>query len=209
MASDDEYVAIQRLQHPITGVMVYVPEGQELPDTKATLERDGLITCQYDEHGKYVGTIVYDPQNIRVLCWQLTVNADARRLGREPVFTDLPADLTEHGVLVRSFSIMRDAKKRQMSDDACVAIQKWQHPTNGTVIYFPVGQELPDTEQTLVQAGLLGRRGDGVVVLDARSTRVICWQLTQNAAARRCGHGDIWEDLPTFLHEDLPGSEVQ
>lgn len=93
-----------------------------------------------------------------------------------------------------------------MSDDACVAIQKWQHPTNGTVIYFPVGQELPDTEQTLVQAGLLGCRSDGVVVLDTRSPRVICWQLTQNAAARRCGHGDIWEDLPADLYEDLPGS---
>ena len=92
-----------------------------------------------------------------------------------------------------------------MSDDACVAIQKWQHPTNGPVIYFPVGQELPDTEQTLVQAGLLGRRSDGVVVLDTRSPRVICWQLT-NAAARRCGHGDIWEDLPADLYEDLPGS---
>jgi hypothetical protein len=31
------------------------------------------------------------------LCWQLTVNAEARRLGREPVFT-IPADLIEHGV---------------------------------------------------------------------------------------------------------------
>ena len=76
MASD-EYVAVQKLQHPITGVVVYIPEGQELPDTKTTLEQDGLITCQYDEHGKYVGTIVHDPNNIRVLCWQLTVNADA------------------------------------------------------------------------------------------------------------------------------------
>ena len=34
MTSDDEYVAIQRLQHPITGVTVYLPMGQELPDTK-------------------------------------------------------------------------------------------------------------------------------------------------------------------------------
>src|SRR4249919_3578828 len=82
MTSDDEYVAIQRLQHPITGVTVYLPMGQELPDTKTTLERDGLITCQYDEDGKYVGTLLHDPHNLRVLCWQLTVNADARRLGR-------------------------------------------------------------------------------------------------------------------------------
>ena len=95
MTSDDEYVAIQRLQHPITGVTVYLPMGQELPDTKTTLERDGLITCQHDEDGKYVGTLLYDPHNLRVLCWQLTVNADARRLGRQPVFTNLGADLYE------------------------------------------------------------------------------------------------------------------
>lgn len=59
-----------------------MPEGQDRPDTKTTLEQDGLITCQYDEHGNYVSTIVHDPQHIRVLCWQLTVNAEARRLGR-------------------------------------------------------------------------------------------------------------------------------
>ena len=97
MASDD-YVAIQRWQRPSDGAVIYVPEGQELPDSKTTLERDGLITCHYDEHGKYGETVVHDPNNIRVICWQLTVNADARRLGREPVFTDLPADLVDHGV---------------------------------------------------------------------------------------------------------------
>ena len=98
MASADEYVAIQKLTHPITGVTVYIPDGQESPDTKTTLERDGLITCQYDEHGTYVGTIVHDPNNLRVLCWQFTVNADARRLGRDPVFTELPGDLIDNGV---------------------------------------------------------------------------------------------------------------
>ena len=96
MASDD-YVAIQKLQHPTTGVTVYLPEGQAQPDSKTTLEQDGLIRCQYDEHGKYVSALVHDPLNIRVLCWQLTVNTEARRLGREPVFTDLPADLIDSG----------------------------------------------------------------------------------------------------------------
>lgn len=96
MASDD-YTAIQRLENPTSGAVIYMPEGQDRPDTKTTLEQDGLITCQYDEHGIYVSTIVHDPQHIRVLCWQLTVNAEARRLGREPVFT-IPADLIEHGV---------------------------------------------------------------------------------------------------------------
>ena len=50
--SDDEYVAIQKLTHPITGATVYLPEGQAQPDCKTTLEQDGLDTCQYDEHGK-------------------------------------------------------------------------------------------------------------------------------------------------------------
>ena len=93
--SDDETVAIQRWQRA-DGAVIYLPEGQELPDTKKTLEQDGLIRCQYDAHGNYVSTIVHDPLNIRVLCWQLTVNADARRLGREPVFMNLPADLYEN-----------------------------------------------------------------------------------------------------------------
>ena len=94
--SDDEYVAIQKLRHPITRATVYLPEGQALPDTTKTLERDGLIRCQYDEHGKCVGTLVRDPLSIRVLCWQLTVNAEAQHLGREPVFTNLLADLCEN-----------------------------------------------------------------------------------------------------------------
>ena len=96
--SDDEYVAIQKLTHPLTGATVYMPEGQELPDTKAMLERDGLISCKYNEHGKFVSALVHDARHVRVLCWQLTVNADARRLGHEPVFTDIPVDLIDHGV---------------------------------------------------------------------------------------------------------------
>ena len=94
--SDAEYVAIQKLRHPITRATVYLPEGQALPDTKTTLERDGLISCQYDEHGRCVSTLVRDPLSIRVLCWQLTVNAEAQHLGHEPVFTDLLADLCEN-----------------------------------------------------------------------------------------------------------------
>jgi hypothetical protein len=93
--SDGETIAVHRL-HRADGRVLYLPLGQEQPDTKATLERDGLITCQYDEQGKYISTEVLDPQNIRVICWQLNVNMDARRLGREPVCTDLPADLFEN-----------------------------------------------------------------------------------------------------------------
>ena len=71
--SDDDYVAIQKLRHPITRATVYLPAGQALPDTKTTLERDGLISCQYDEYGKCVSTVVHDPLSIRVLCWHLSL----------------------------------------------------------------------------------------------------------------------------------------
>ena len=90
------HVAIQKLQHPITGAPVYLPEGQALPDSAKTLESDGLIRCQYDEHGKCVSSLVRDPRSIRVLCWQLTVIAEAQHFGRELVVPDLLADLCEN-----------------------------------------------------------------------------------------------------------------
>ena len=64
--------------HRADGAVLDLPLGQERPDTKATLERDGLITCQYDEQGKYIGTDLLDPLNIRVICWQLNVNGQAK-----------------------------------------------------------------------------------------------------------------------------------
>jgi hypothetical protein len=63
----------------MAGTVIYLPEGQEFFDTIETLERDGLVSRKYAEHGKYVRTIVHDAENVRVLCWQLTVNAAARR----------------------------------------------------------------------------------------------------------------------------------
>ena len=95
--SGDEYDAIQVWRHPTNGTTVYLPIGQALPDTAETLERDGLVSCRRDAQGN-VRARVHDPLHVRVLCWQLTVNADARRLGHEPVFTDIPADLIDHGV---------------------------------------------------------------------------------------------------------------
>jgi len=92
----DDYVAIQKLRHPTSGKTIYMPEGQALPDTVQTLERDGLIVCQHDGRGDTY--TVHDPRNVRVICWMLTINADARRRGRGDVFTNLPADLIDHAV---------------------------------------------------------------------------------------------------------------
>ena len=91
----DDVLAIERLSHS-DGRIIYLPKGQASPDTAQTLERDGLIQCQYDERGKYVSTIVHDPHSLRVLCWQVTVNSAARRCGRGDVFKHLPAELVEN-----------------------------------------------------------------------------------------------------------------
>ena len=40
-----------------------------------------------------------------------------------------------------------------MSDDACVAIQKWQHPTNGTVIYFRLARNSPTPSKRWCRLG--------------------------------------------------------
>ena len=87
--------AIVKLSHP-SGLTVYLPEGQAQSDTMHTLERDGLIACEYDEHGKRIGAItVYDPLNIRVLCWQLTENSVWRQRGHTEDVFKLPIDLVD------------------------------------------------------------------------------------------------------------------
>jgi hypothetical protein len=87
--------AIVKLTHP-SGITVYIPRGQRVSDTMSTLERDGLIRCEYDEHGKRVGTItVYDSRNIRVLCWMLTENSVWRHRGHTEDVFDLPIDLLD------------------------------------------------------------------------------------------------------------------
>ena len=73
-----------------------MPMGQARSDTIKTLERDGLIRCEFGK-GKHIrAIIIYDPTNVRVLCWQLTENSVWRQRGhREDVFPDLPVDLVD------------------------------------------------------------------------------------------------------------------
>ena len=56
----------------------YLPEGQAEPDTAKTLERDGLIKEEGD------GFTVLDANNLRVVCWQLTMNENLRASLGEP-----------------------------------------------------------------------------------------------------------------------------
>ena len=64
----------------------YLPEGQAEPDTAKTLERDGLIKEKGD------GFTVLDANNLRVVCWQLTMNENLRASLGEP-FPEVDARL--------------------------------------------------------------------------------------------------------------------
>ena len=85
--SDDEYVAIQKLTHPITGATVYLPEGQAQPDSKTTLEQDGRSTtntarARSAQHPRCAGN----------------GRSTRRPAASVAVFTDLPADLIDNGM---------------------------------------------------------------------------------------------------------------
>ena len=60
------------------------------PDTADTLEADGLIKREF-ENGKHVATIVIEPDNLRVIAWQVGINEYCRAIGKPPIFHDLPA----------------------------------------------------------------------------------------------------------------------
>lgn len=83
---------IAKLKHKKTGEVFYMPEDQEQPDTAESLEADGLIVRKY-ESGQWVETLVRDPYNLRVLAWQLTMNAKCHHLGVPEMFKGLPVDV--------------------------------------------------------------------------------------------------------------------
>jgi hypothetical protein len=85
---------IAKLVHNGTGEVIYLPMGQDFPDSAESLEMNGLIRCEY-ENGQWVGTFVPDPDNIRVLAWQLTLNARCRRAGQPEMFKGLPIDVVD------------------------------------------------------------------------------------------------------------------
>ena len=64
--------------------MIYTAPGQQ-PDDLALLERDGLLTRQYDEHGEHV--VISKPDDLRVIA--LTLNARCQRIGIAPIFKGL------------------------------------------------------------------------------------------------------------------------
>ena len=72
----------------LDGSTRYCVQGQE-PDTAETLEADGLIEREFDRRGRHVATVVLDPDNLRVIAWQMSVNELCRAHGRAPIFHDL------------------------------------------------------------------------------------------------------------------------
>ena len=88
LTEKDPVAAIVVAKHP-DGRTVYLPRGQKQPDTLYTLCQAGLA-----ERTSPTTVLVHDPNNLRVICWQLSVNANARRLGKPEVFT-VPADFID------------------------------------------------------------------------------------------------------------------
>jgi hypothetical protein len=82
-------MAIRTVQKRVyrNGNVRYVPEGQAEPDTAKSLERDGLIKEESD------GFTVLDAGNLRVVCWQITMNEHCRRLSIGEPFTGISARL--------------------------------------------------------------------------------------------------------------------
>ena len=72
---------------PWVGVKVYRVAGREV-DTDDTLEADGLIRRKF-RRGRWVSTLVLQPDDPRVMAWQLNTNVLSRARGQPPVFPDL------------------------------------------------------------------------------------------------------------------------
>jgi hypothetical protein len=87
--------SVGKLTNTATGEVVYMPDDQGEPDNAQTLEDAGLITRVRDKDGNWVSTLVPDPLNIRVLCWQATVNGTLRALGHRAMFENIPADFID------------------------------------------------------------------------------------------------------------------
>jgi hypothetical protein len=80
------------------GMVKYLPEGQADVDTAKTLEKDGLIREESD------GWTVLDANNLRVVCWQLGMNENARAQGLGDAFP---------GIDARLLNVVKEHKTRQ------------------------------------------------------------------------------------------------
>jgi hypothetical protein len=70
------------------GTVVYVVPGHP-PDTWESLERDGLIRRQYNSNGNHIETLVFKQDDLRVIAFQLTMNARCQQIGKRPIFDGL------------------------------------------------------------------------------------------------------------------------
>jgi hypothetical protein len=71
-----------------TGETVYTAPGLP-PDDYASLERDGLLTRAFDDAGRHNRTVVFKPDDPRVIAFELTMNDRCRRVGIAPMFPDI------------------------------------------------------------------------------------------------------------------------
>lgn len=93
MTKHDRVRPIGKFTNHKTGEVICMPDWLEAPDTAETLEADGLIIREYDDDGNWIATLVPDAHDLRVLSWQLTMNAKCARLGIGVMFKNMPIDV--------------------------------------------------------------------------------------------------------------------
>lgn len=89
-------------------------------------------------------------------------------------------------------------------------IERLENFDTGEVRYVPLGQTFFDDEKTLERDGLMHFEYDGkcsrIFTLAPEHPRVLCWQLSQNFAARRRGEADVFPGLQVDVYTEI--SEV-
>jgi hypothetical protein len=71
--SDTRVTEVERFVDREGKHVFYKLSGQPL-DSSDTLERDGLIKTERDKRGKWVSTLLFAPDNMRVILWVRSIN---------------------------------------------------------------------------------------------------------------------------------------
>lgn len=94
----DDVFPIAVWRNSVSGKVRYAPVDQNFVDNAGTLEAAGLIHTERDEDGRLNSVFVLNPNNVRVLCWQMNINATSRTQGNGdvwPIECDVFEDITD------------------------------------------------------------------------------------------------------------------
>jgi hypothetical protein len=83
---------LEKRRYP-DGCIKYCVPGRE-PDTAESLEADRLIKREFNKRGRWIDTLVLDPDNLRVLAWMIGIKF-VRSQGAPEMFPDLHVDVVD------------------------------------------------------------------------------------------------------------------